>query len=47
MDLHGKPLLQQLYENFQVQYPNVEFSKPPASGTLRLDDVRDSTYFFS
>lgn len=47
VELHGEPLLEQLYESFRRQYPEVVFREPPKRGSLRLEDVRRSTYFFS
>ena len=47
MELHGEPLLEQLYESFRRHYPEVVFREPPRRGTLVLDEVRRSTYFFS
>ena len=45
--MHSQPLLQQLYESFQRQYPDITFREPPSSGTLRLEEVKRSQYFFS
>jgi len=45
--LHSEPLLQQLYHNFQQQYPGITFPPPPQAGTLNLEDVLRSQYFFS
>ena len=47
VELHSEPLLQQLYESFRREYPEVVFREPPRPGTLRLEDVRRSPYFFS
>ncbi len=47
VELHGEPLLEQLYESFRRQYPEVVFREPPKRGSLRLEDVRRSVYFFS
>jgi hypothetical protein len=47
VQLHSEPLLEQLYESFRRQYPEVVFREPPRPGTLRLEEVRDSTYFFA
>ena len=47
IELHNEPLLKQLHDNFKEQYPGVVFPEPPPTGTLRLEDVQDSTYFFS
>ena len=47
VELHSEPLLQQLYESFRRDYPEVVFREPPRPGALRLEDVRRSPYFFS
>ena len=47
VQLHSEPLLQQLYESFRRDYPEVVFREPPRPGALRLEDVRCSPYFFS
>lgn len=47
VQLHSEPLLQHLYDGFKQQYPGITFPPPPQTGTLRLDDVLRSTYFFS
>jgi hypothetical protein len=47
VELHSEPLLQQLYESFRRDYPEVVFREPPRPGSLRLEDVRSSPYFFS
>jgi DNA-directed RNA polymerase len=47
VELHSEPLLQQLYESFRRDYPEVVFREPPRPGMLRLEDVRRSPYFFS
>ena len=47
VELHGAPLLQQLYDSFRRDYPEVVFKEPPRPGSLRLEDVKRSTYFFS
>lgn len=47
VDLHSRPLLQELYDSFKAKYPDVNFREPPPLGDLRLEDVRFSPYFFS
>jgi DNA-directed RNA polymerase len=47
VELHREPLLEQLYDSFRRQYPEVVFREPPRRGSLRLEEVRRSTYFFS
>lgn len=38
-----------LYDTFCKEYPQLaaNFRKPPQTGTLQLDKVRESVYFFS
>ncbi|WP_454706685.1 DNA-directed RNA polymerase [Delftia acidovorans] len=45
-DLHSQPLLAQLLESFRAQYPAVDFPDIPPSGSLSLDVVLESPYFF-
>jgi hypothetical protein len=47
VELHREPLLEQLYDSFRRQYPEVVFREPPRRGSLKLEEVRRSTYFFS
>jgi DNA-directed RNA polymerase len=49
IEVHKEPLLENLYNEFRANYPDVadEFPRPPAPGDLDLDVVRDSVYFFS
>ena len=47
VELHSEPLLQHLYEGFRRQYPEVVFKEPPRRGSLQLEEVRRSPYFFS
>jgi len=47
IELHSAPLLQQLYDDFRNLYPQVVFRDPPLLGTLRLDNIQDSVYFFA
>ncbi len=47
VELHNEPLLQQLYDSFRQHYPEVVFREPPRQGTLNLQEVLRSTYFFA
>lgn len=42
-------MLERLYEAFKKEYPAValEFRAPPETGSLDLEKVRESVYFFS
>lgn len=45
--LHGSPLLENLQDNFLTRYPHEKFPKIPTRGTFDLNEVKNSTYFFS
>jgi DNA-directed RNA polymerase len=47
VNLHGSPVLENLYENFTSRYPNEKFPEIPKRGTFDLNEVKTSTYFFS
>lgn len=47
VDLHRVPMVHYLLEQWTELYPDVEFPDPPALGTLDLELVRDSPYFFA
>ncbi len=46
VDLYNKPLLEELKETWELQYPSLEFPDLPERGDLDLDLVRDAPYFF-
>lgn len=46
VDLHDKPLLQQLLDDFKVDHPGVDFDPVPQRGDLNLREVLSSPYFF-
>src|SRR5690349_560760 len=46
VQLHSQPLLQQLLEEFKRNYPDIKFPPIPARGSLILEDVLTSPYFF-
>ena len=45
--LHKSPLIANLNENFESRYPSERFPKIPAQGSFDLENVKQSTYFFS
>jgi DNA-directed RNA polymerase len=45
--LHGSPLIENLRENFESRYPKERFPTVPKQGTFDLENVKESTYFFS
>lgn len=49
IELHREPLLEQLYEELKEKNPEVahEFPPPPKQGSMDIEQVRDSLYFFS
>lgn len=47
VDLHGSPLIENLNENFESMYPHEKFPAIPEQGDFDLEEVKDSTYFFS
>lgn len=42
-----QPLLERLLDQFQQQYPEVDFPPLPPVGDLDLNDIRSARYFFS
>ena len=46
IDLYEKPLLEELKETWELQYPSLEFPDLPERGDLDLNDVRKAPYFF-
>jgi len=49
IDLHSEPLLEQLFEELKQKYPEIamELPPPPEAGSMDLQQVRESLYFFS
>jgi DNA-directed RNA polymerase len=47
INLHGSPLLENLYENFTSRYPKEKFPAIPKRGEFDLNEIEKSTYFFS
>jgi DNA-directed RNA polymerase len=45
--LHDQPLLEKLRKSFEVRYPHLDFPPVPDKGSLDLNEVKKSTYFFS
>ena len=41
------PLLENLLRDFRASFPELIFPEIPMRGTLDLNDVKQSTYFFS
>ena len=46
IDLYHKPILEDLRSALMEKYPHIEFPPIPARGDLRLEEVRESQYFF-
>lgn len=47
LDIFRHPLLETLHKELQSQTPEDEIPLPPAAGTLQLDHLLKSTYFFA
>ena len=51
VELHATPRLAELFDEFQRKFPEVDWSQrhlqPPPTGTLDLEEVRKSLYFFA
>jgi DNA-directed RNA polymerase, mitochondrial len=46
VDLYEQPVLENLRDSLVARFPDVEFPAIPQRGQLRLDEVKDSPYFF-
>ncbi len=46
IDLYSRPILEDLRASLVARYPDVAFPPIPARGSLRLEEVKDSPYFF-
>lgn len=46
VELYSKPILEDLRESLVMRYPDVEFPPVPQRGTLDIQEVKDSSYFF-
>jgi len=47
VELYSQPILEDLLLNLRVRFPKVDFPEIPERGSLKLPDVRNSTYFFN
>jgi len=47
VELHSRPLLEQLVADIKVVAPYTDLEPIPARGQLQLGEVKDSPYFFS
>ena len=47
VNLHSMPLLENLRDSLVRRFPGVEFPAVPEKGTLDLNEVKKSLYFFS
>lgn len=45
--LHGSPIINSLHDNFVSRYPHQKFPRIPELGDFDLNEVKQSTYFFS
>jgi DNA-directed RNA polymerase, mitochondrial len=46
IELYDQPLLETLKKNWEVRYPSITFPDLPERGTLDLNEVKESAYFF-
>jgi len=46
VELYSKPVLEDLRESLIMRYPDVKFPPVPPRGTLDIEEVVDSSYFF-
>ena len=47
MNLYSKPILEDLLLQLQRRFPDITFDKIPRYGTLDIQDVKKSPYFFN
>jgi DNA-directed RNA polymerase, mitochondrial len=47
IELHERPLLEELVEGWRAEYPGIRFPDPPPRGDLNLRNIADAQYFFS
>eukprot|EP00752_Nemacystus_decipiens_P002243 g2126.t1 len=47
VDLYSGLILEDLYDSLRMRYPTIDFPPIPERGTLTLEDVKDSKYFFN
>ena len=47
VDLYSGPILEDLYDSLRMRYPTIDFPPIPERGSLVLDHVKDSKYFFN
>lgn len=45
--LHSRELLREVREGFVMRHPHIKFEEVPERGSLQLEEVLDSPYFFS
>lgn len=46
VDLYSRPLLEELKEAWELQYPSIEFPDLPERGDMDLNEVKQAPYFF-
>jgi DNA-directed RNA polymerase len=46
VDLYSRPLLEDLKQTWELQYPAIEFPDLPKIGRLDLNEVKRAPYFF-
>jgi DNA-directed RNA polymerase len=46
VDLYEQPLLEQLLNTWKLRYPEIDFPDVPERGSLDLNEIKESKYFF-
>lgn len=47
INLYSQPILKHLRDHFKERYPGAKLPELPQAGDLDLNEVQNSTYFFS
>ena len=45
--LYQKPILEDLAADFRLRFPTADFPPVPSRGTLDINEVKESAYFFA
>lgn len=46
VELYSLPILENLRDSLQIRFPNLQFEPLPARGSLDIEEVKKSTFFF-
>ena len=47
IELHKRPLIQEVYQEWRTMYPKIDIPEPPPTGDFDIEEVRSSNYFFA